>query len=412
MKQSSVSQAETPSGYDRLRFEGSSFILVPEQVLEEVRTARAAQRNAEAEEELSVRVQRTLAQVKRARKVARAGEAKSRVSGRRMNYPAKSGSYRVLPGLMDLQKQIAEPAHSDRSADRDVNDRRKRIIEKLLELGPDRKVNMPVQWRSAIDRLEQLLPHFWQPIRTIRNALALADATSTPLRIPPILLLGPPGIGKTYFSHSVADLLCTSRGAIHFDQPGAGAQLRGSDKYWANSEPGLLFNLICMGEAANPVLLLDEVDKACVSNNGRALDQLAQLHGALEQETARRTLDTSLDIEFDASLVTYIATANSASEIGPPLLSRLDVMVIRAPDKRQGIDMARSITSGLLHRLQLEGRVSFDLSALVALAQLSPRLIQRIATQVVASAVAEGLVRIGEPEVWAEVSGSAGPRPH
>src|ERR1700704_2280910 len=97
-----------------------------------------------------------------------------------------------------------------------------------------------------------------------------------------MLLLGPPGVGKTYFSHRVAQLLGAPHADIAFDQPTAGSQLRGSDKDLGNSSSGLLFNLICMGDCANPVLLLDELDKSGVTGNRWELDPLNQLHGALE----------------------------------------------------------------------------------------------------------------------------------
>ena len=65
-----------------------------------------------------------------------------------------------------------------------------------------------------------------------------------------------------------------------------------------------------MGECANPVILLDELDKSTFDGGSDRLDPLSQLHAVLEPETSHQTLDVSVNIEFDASLVTYIATAN------------------------------------------------------------------------------------------------------
>jgi ATP-dependent Lon protease len=102
---------------------------------------------------------------------------------------------------------------------------------------------------------------------------------------------------------------------IAFDQPSASSELRGSQSHWASSSTGLLFNMICMGDCANPVVVLDEMDKSCVSGGTGESDPLAPLHGALEPETARRMLDVSVHIEFDASHVTYIATANTVHSL-------------------------------------------------------------------------------------------------
>ena len=258
-----------------------------------------------------------------------------------------------------------------------------------------------------MEELEAALPHFAAPIRALRNALALAEAAGAAPRVPPQLLLGPPGVGKTFYSHRVAELFGSAHASIPFDQPSAGAQLRGSDKYWSNTEPGVLFNLICLGEFANPVVLLDEMDKACAGSTSRELNPLAQLHGALERETAQRLLDISVDVEFDASLAVYVGTANSLRGLGAPIVSRMQVFVIDTPTKWEAIDVATSISRSVLRRLGLEGRVDFERQALYLLAHLSPRHMARAAEQSVAAAVASGRSHIGEAELWNELGDAA-----
>ena len=126
--------------------------------------------------------------------------------------------------------------------------------------------------------------------------------------------------------HRVAELVGATSATIAFDQPtlgsglrAQGSGLRGLDKAFGNTETGLLFNLICLtGECANPAVLLEEIDKGGAGGTGD-LDPLAQLHSALEPEASRRTVDMSADlIEFDASLVTYVATANRATHPRQP----------------------------------------------------------------------------------------------
>ena len=315
----------------------------------------------------------------------------------------RPGWYRVLPKLKEMAKAL-EVGSAERSADKDVNRQRVKTFEKLLELGPDRRVGMPSNWRMEVDALEVALPHFSAPVRSLRNALALAEATGTAPRVAPQLLLGPPGVGKTYFTHKVAELLGTTQGAVQFDQPTAGSGLRGSDKYWSNTEPGLLFNLICLGKDANPVVLLDELDKACAGSMGAmAMNPLAQLHAALEPETARRLVDISVEIEFDASLAVYVGTANTHLGIGAPILSRMEVHVIQAPARDESLRIADAICQSTLNRLGLVGRVSFDRKALAVLGQVSPRLMVRTVEKAVAAAVASERARIGEWELWQEL---------
>jgi ATP-dependent Lon protease len=199
---------------------------------------------------------------------------------------------------------------------------------------------------------------------------------------------------------------------VQFDQPSAGSQLRGSDKYWGNSEPGLLFNLICLGETANPVVLLDEMDKAGEESSTHAMNPLAQLHGALEAETARCLTDVSVDVEFDASLAVYIGTANSLRGLGAPILSRMEVFVIEPPGTHEAIDIAAGIAQSILTHLGLQGRVEFERTAIYSLAHLSPRLMARTAEKAVAAAMASGRRRIGEPELWNELGAGSELRLH
>jgi ATPase family associated with various cellular activities (AAA) len=146
---------------------------------------------------------------------------------------------------------------------------RRRHIKK----GPVRRIAQPEGLRESMDQLEASLPHFREPTRLLRNALALAHATKQPARVPPMLLLGPPGIGKTYFTHRVAELMGAPHASTVFDQPTAGSGLSGSDSDWANSSTGLLFNLRCMGDCANPVILLDELDKSSSGTNRHEIER-------------------------------------------------------------------------------------------------------------------------------------------
>jgi ATP-dependent Lon protease len=394
-----------PPGFERLWLDCGTALLVPSAVAE-LRTQDGLRRSEQEEdrqrEELGERESQRLAQALR-EKLARA--APSRPQRKAVDSCPPAGWYRVLPRLEELAQELERPEAADRSADSEVNERRKRIIARLLELGPDRRVALPKEWRRSVDELEETLPHFRGPIRSIRHALALADATGTPPRIAPQLLLGPPGVGKTYFSHRLAEMFGSRHVSVQFDQPSAGSQLRGSDKYWANTEPGLLFNMICLGEIANPIVLLDEMDKAVDGASSHPMDPLTQLHGALEPETARCLMDTSVDVEFDASLAAYIGTANSPRGLSAPILTRMEVFAIEPPRSWEAIDIAGAIAQGLLRRLGLEGQLEFERRAVYLLAHLSPRLMTRTAEKAVAAAVASGRRRIGESEIWNELGG-------
>jgi hypothetical protein len=286
MRRSPKKDEQMPDGFERVWLDSNASLLLPTAAAQFMALRRDAQEALELEEHRQ-RQQESVAQAQQPKQADAVGAKMKRKAPRAK---PRRGWHRVLPRLADFAKELDDPKSAERSADMDVNQRRRRIVEKLLELGPDRRIAMPANWRAAVDDLEEALPNFAEPVRALRHSLALAEATQTAPRVAPQLLLGPPGVGKTFYSHRVAELFGSTHASVQFDQPSAGAQLRGSDKYWANSEPGILFNLIGLGEFANPVVLLDEMDKSCAGTTSRELDPLAQLHGALERETAQRCM--------------------------------------------------------------------------------------------------------------------------
>ena len=325
---------------------------------------------------------------------------------------AAPGWHRVLPGLQAMLDAGDDADLSVRAADGDIRQRKVDVRKRMIENGPDRVIARPPDWRASMAELEAAMPNFTEPINLLRNALALGEVSKGPMRVPPMLLLGPPGVGKTLFSHRVAELMGASHACIAFDQPSAGANLRGTEKYWGNTESGLLFNLICLGEFANPVILLDEIDKSCSGSGRRAVDPLAQLHSALEPQTARRTMDASTEVVFDASLVTYIATANSLRGLTMPILSRLEVFVVDPPDPSEAVGIARAVVAQVLGKLHLTDTVRFDRKSFYVLAHLSPRLMLRTVEKAVAAAVASRQTAIRESDLWAELGPEPGPRLH
>ncbi len=155
-----------------------------------------------------------------------------------------------------------------------------------------------------------------------------------------------------------------------------------------------------LDQHANPVVLLDELDKAAVDSFTEARSALSQLHGVLEQVTACRCVDNSVDIEFDASLVTYIATANSVRGIEPSILSRFEVFVIEPPEPREAVETARRVVESALQRMGLNERLRFDRKCHYLLAHLSPRQMARTVEKAAASAIVENRQVICQADLW------------
>ena len=106
------------------------------------------------------------------------------------------------------------------------------------------------------------------------TAMALCVDSEDDVELPPILLLGGPGIGKTHFARRVSQLLGTGYGFVPMSSLTAGWVLSGASSQWKNSKPGKVFETFLNGEYANPVLVVDELDKASGDGQydpGRAL---------------------------------------------------------------------------------------------------------------------------------------------
>lgn len=324
--------------------------------------------------------------------------AKSESDSSRVQEDPPPGWYRVLR-IADIERHLHTRQDAYRQLDRDRVESRVRLCDHLIEKGPDRQIASNPQWRAELVELERTMPNFCGPIALLRSALVLAEETGRAVRVPPMLLLGPPGLGKTYFSRRLAEVLGASLSVLAFDQPSAGVGLRGNDKAWASAESGMLFNLICLGDYANPVILLDEVDKGGKYGNS-GMDPVSQLLGALEPETARRTTDSAVDVTFDASLVTYIATANSTLGLSAPLLSRFEVFAIEPCRPMDAVPLAGEVVRRVMQRLGLEGRVSLDRRALILLAHMTPRSMTRAVERAATVALENKTSRIGEDDLW------------
>ena len=191
------------------------------------------------------------------------------------------------------------------------------------------------------------------------------------------LLLGEPGIGKTHFGKRLSQLLSTGFGFISMSSMTAGWILSGSSSQWKNAKPGKVFDTMLNGDYANPVMVVDEIDKA--GGDGQ-YDPLGALYSLLEQDTASEFIDEFVEIPINASSVVWIATANDASRIPDPILNRVNVYEIEPPDH----DGARRIAQALYSEIRNShdwGR-SFPEApatpALEALSQFSPREMRRV----------------------------------
>ncbi|CAB3752897.1 AAA family ATPase [Paraburkholderia humisilvae] len=225
-----------------------------------------------------------------------------------------------------------------------ANEALRATYEKMLKIGNLRFCVKPNRMPS-VDDLIGTLPNFAEPLDDVRKQVALCIETDDRLELMPILLLGDPGIGKTHFAKQLARLLGTSYHYVSMGALTAGWILSGASSQWKNAKPGKVFDALVHGSYANPVIAVDEIDKA---SGDSQYDPLGALYALLEHDTAQTFIDEFAEIPINAGHVIWIATANDARAIPEPILNRMNVYEIPAPDR----DGARCIAQSIYHEIR------------------------------------------------------------
>ena len=254
------------------------------------------------------------------------------------------------------------------------NEGLKSWYDRMRELGGSRYIIKP-STAAAVDDLYDASPNFGEVVDDLRKFLALALSGNEAVQFTPMLLLGEPGLGKTYFAKKLAQALGTGFEFVSMSSLTAGWVLTGASAQWHNARPGKVAQTLIEGEYANPVVVLDEVDKA---GGDSRYDPLGALYSLLERDTASHFKDEFIDVDMDASHILWVATANDENAIPEPILNRMNVYEIERPDAEGSRRIALSVYREILDAHRWPFPVEPAESVVERLAAIPPRDMRKL----------------------------------
>lgn len=319
--------------------------------------------------------------------------------------PASAAGSRAPIALIDRQALQArmDEIKADGQRDADYSRRWLTLAGRATVLSACQSIAYPEDADLALDALGARFPHFGPVVEEVRNWCSVGRLKpGAELRLPPLLLVGPPASGKSAFLRALAQVLQTPYEFIDGAQITAPFVLTGGHLTWAGGTCGRVLNTLIERRVSNPMIILDEIDKLArgiggIGGTGPAIENV--LLSLLEPSTARRFRDESLDLPVDASGMIWMATANDLNAVSDVLRSRMQVLTVRAPSLAEKRDV---IVPAIFHDLLVELGIAAQVTPLpdavrAHLAQADLRAVRRLLMRAIGAAVRrqpEGLVRI------------------
>lgn len=197
---------------------------------------------------------------------------------------------------------------------------------------------------AAFEDLKLRFPNFIEATELYEShAIGLARL-GLPFEVPPVVLAGEPGLGKTHYASELAKLMSIPFYEISLATLTASFALSGGNLQWSEGSVGFIASSLADSKVANPIFLLDELDKG---RGDIRYNTLNPFYSLLERHSAKRFRDEALEIDIDASRIIWIATANYLQNVPEPILSRMKVIDIKRPDQKQMEDVVNNIYIGI-----------------------------------------------------------------
>lgn len=261
---------------------------------------------------------------------------------------AKKLELRVLKAKERFLESVERVVILREIGNRDSKDSKQVVAELASMQKPLPLAKMPFDlsgWRSDLVRE---FPHATAPIDTIVGDLVArqaADKKSFVIR--PTLLIGAPGTGKSRLARRIAETADVAFRMISAAGV-ADSMFAGCARGWHTGHPSIPFDVVRSSRCPNPILLIDEIEKAGLSrHNGNLVDSLLPM---LEPETAAAWSDPYVQAPVNLSYVNWLFTCNSLSGLPGPFLDRVRIVRVDEPGIHHLSDLAASIVRDLAAR--------------------------------------------------------------
>lgn len=244
----------------------------------------------------------------------------------------------------------------------DLNEVKDNIhAEKLVARKNYRSLHSVEPFLSSLDKLRHDFPNMEEFIDSVEENAILNRLGNGAFYIPPSLLVGPPGIGKTFFLSVLLEKAQIHKNMVHMESLSGSWMLTGASPQWKEAKTGIIFNTIIDKDHANNAIILDEIDKI---NKGTYSPEHSLLQ-VFEEHTAKEFKDEFCPIKLDISQLIWLATANEISKISAPMLSRFNTYNIKMPTFSERKILAGNIYKYLLSTKTWGHVFSSDISDVV-----------------------------------------------